>query len=413
MVHLNPPQLFYWMVRARISVLLWGRGTGKTEGPGSMFCMDNMNAMPRSLGGIVSVTYDKLLQSIIPAMVKGWEKFGYLENVHYFVRKYPPANFYKSRPFNEPKKSDHYIPWWNGAGAALISLDRPATMVANSLDWMYFDEGRFMKRDRVGASTLSVRGNAAHFAHLSNHGSILITSDMPQDSKGGWLLDFIEEMDKKEVEKLLDLQKDIMFIEEAYPRLSRKDQKLADRKIAEIEASVNEIRKSLVYVSFATTIDNIHAVGLDVLKRIKRELTDLEWQVSVLSKRIKAAEKGFYALLDEDTHCYDAPNESFLDDYHPDYLRDTIEKDCRWDSDVNPTMAMEIGLDYNFEVSSMAVGQDKPENFQTQNILYVEHPLQLKDLVKKFAHYYRHHPCKVVNYHYDHTALQGRNATNE
>jgi hypothetical protein len=412
-LHFNLPQLYYYLVQAHITVLLWGRATGKTQGPGAMFTMNNALSMPRSLGGIVTTTYDKHLTMVLPALVQGWAAFGYQENVHYFVRKFPPPNFFPDEPYRAPKKSDHYIPWYNGSGLLLFSLDRPSLSVGASIDYLYGDEARLFKKNAINEVILTVRGNAEHFGHLSQHGSILFTTDLPKDSGGNWLFDYVEQMDKEAIDLILALQVKIMQVQQLYNDLNKKQQVKADRQIQRFNDYINDLRKGLVHVSFASTLDNVHALGIDVIKRFKRMLSDIEFQVSVLSKRLKQVEKGFYALLDGERHYYDAGNHSYMDSLELDYLRDNVHKDSRWDSDTNPYEPLDMGCDYNFAISSVVVGQMKLNMLEIQNVLYVEHPQQLKDLVKQFASYYRHHQCKIVNYHYDHTALQGRNATSD
>jgi hypothetical protein len=415
-IHLNVPQILDWMVQANITVHLWGRATGKTQGPGARHTMNCMNSMPRSLGGIVSSSYDKLLTMIIPGLQQGWEQFGYLENLHYFIKKFPPEGFFQAKPFREPKKSEHYLPWWNGAGAVLISLDRPSTSVGINLDWMWADEARLLKEEAFNAAYLTVRGNAEHFGHLSCHGSLLITTDLPKDSRGKWLYKYIDEMDPKAVKMVIALQQRIAQLNKDYQQLTKRQQLAVDREIAKINEYCNKIRKDLVYVSFASTIDNIHALGLDVIKRFRRMLTELDFQVSVLSKRLEQVEHGFYIGFDADRNLYIPDEEAgawnYVDSLQLDF-RDNITKDWRWDGDLISDQPLDIALDYNRAISCMAIGQETLREDYVRNFMYVEEPQMLKDLINNFCDYYKGYPTPVVNYYYDHTALLGKNASSD
>ncbi|WBL42381.1 hypothetical protein PBT90_16720 [Algoriphagus halophytocola] len=414
-VHLNVPQLLYWLVQARISICLWGRATGKTEGPGAMFTMNNMNTMPRSMGGILSSSYDKLLTMIVPGLVQGWEKFGYLENLHYFIRKMPPAGFFKDKPFREPKKSEHYIPWWNGSGAVIMSIDRPSTSVGINLDWMYADEARLFKEQSFNDALLTVRGNHAHFGHLSQHGSILITTDLPKDSRGKWLYRYLDEVDQETINLVIALQQKIAELTRDYDSLTKRKKALIDKEIAKMNAYCNEMRKELVNVSFASTLDNIHALGIDVIKRFRRMLSELDFQVSVLSKRLEQVEHGFYIGFNEDRNTY-IPEESdwsYVDNLEIDFRKDQPKKDWRWDGDLVTDQPLDIALDYNRAISCMVIGQETIREDYIRNFMYVEEPLMLKDLIANFCEYYKGYPTKVVNYYYDHTALLGRNASSD
>lgn len=416
-IHLNVPQLLYWLVQANMTICLWGRATGKTQGPGAQFTMNNMNTMPRSLGGILSSSYDKLLTMILPGLIQGWEQFGYHENIHFFSRKYPPANFFKAKPFREPKRSEHYIPWWNGSGAVLMSLDRPSTSVGINLDWMYADEARLFKEQSFNDASLTIRGNAAHFGHLSQHGSILITTDLPKDSRGQWLYKYVEEMDPKAIQLVMALQQKVHELSNGYEQLSKKQQKAVDQEIKKINDYCNKARKDLVYVSFASTIDNIHALGLDVIKRFRRTLSELDFQVSVLSKRLDQVENGFYINFDDDRNTYVPDEESgawdYVDNLHIDFSKDQPRKDWRWDGDLDRYQPLDIALDYNRAISCMAIGQSSLREDYVRNFMYVEAPKMLKDLILEFCDYYRTFPTKDVNYYYDHTALLGRNASSD
>lgn len=415
-IHLNVPQLIYWLVRARISVCLWGRATGKTEGPGAAFTMNNMNTMPRSLGGILSSSYDKLLTMIVPGLVQGWEKFGYQENLHFFIRKFAPNNFFKATPFREPKKSEHYIPWWTGAGAVLMSLDRPSTSVGINLDWLWGDEARLFKERAFNEAALTVRGNASHFGHLSQHGSILLTTDLPKDSRGQWLYQYLDEMDQDAVTMVLALQQKVAQLSRDYEQLTKKKQAAVDREINKINDYCNEIRKELVHVSFASTIDNIHALGLDPIKRFRRMLSDLDFMVSVLSKRLEQVENGFYINFEDERNTY-IPDESawaYVDSLQIDYAGGEVpKKDWRWDGDLRSDLPLDIALDYNNAISCLVIGQETTEEDTVRNFMYVEAPRMLKDLIVDFCDYYKDYPNRVINYYYDHTALLGKNASSD
>jgi hypothetical protein len=72
---------------------VWGRGTGKTQGPIAHRSIFAANSMPRGATGIVGTTYMQLLDKTLPPLIKSWEKFGYKHGIHFWVRKFPPASF--------------------------------------------------------------------------------------------------------------------------------------------------------------------------------------------------------------------------------------------------------------------------------------------------------------------------------
>lgn len=404
-LHANIPQLTYWLIKASISICLWGRATGKTHGPGSLFTLDNVLTMPRSAGGIVSTSYTKLIDMVIPGLVKGWELLGYEENKHYFIRKFPPEKLKWPTAYRAAKSSQHYISWYNGSGQHLLSMDRIGLSNAVELDYLYGDEAKFFEYEKIKEVLLAVRGNANHFGHLSNHGSILFTTDIPKSSRGKWLFEYEKEVDHEVITKILQVQQKLFELRERLESVKQKNKKKIASEIARFEKYLNALRKEQVYVSYASTIDNVHAIGLAPIKNFKRSLTDFDFQVSVLSKKIDQIENSFYAGFDEDIHNYTNSDHDFLDSLEIERYGDGVERDCRWDADLHKDEPLDIAFDHNFSINCCVIGQNYKRGYATKNVLYVEHPSRLKDLVKKINDYYKYHPTKVINYYYDHTSI--------
>jgi hypothetical protein len=282
---------------------------------------------------------------------------------------------------------------------------------------MYADEARLFKESSFNDAFLTVRGNAGHFGHLSNHGSILITTDLPKDSRGQWLYRYLDEMDQETVSMVMALQQKVAQLSTELEKLPKKKQASAEKEIEKLNAYCNELRKDLVHVSFASTIDNIHALGLDPIKRFRRMLSELDFQVSVLSKRLEQVENGFYVNFSDERNTYYPDEEKgawdYVDGLEIDYTKDRPKKDWRWDGDLATGQPLDISLDYNRAISCMAIGQETLSNDYVRNFMYVEAPKMLKDLILEFCSYYQGFPTKVVNYYYDHTALLGKNASSD
>ena len=112
----------------------------------------------------------------------------------------------------------------------------------------------------------------------------------------------------------------------------------------------------------------------------------------------------FYPMLDEDMHYYSRFRYQKIDQVGFDFTK-LNKHDYHQDGDVDTKAPLDISLDYNAVINSLTVGQSA----NAINFLFVKSPLMLKDVVKKFCKYYKDHPCKEVDYYYDHTAI-GRNA---
>ncbi len=414
-VHLNVPQLLFWLVQASVTLCLWGRATGKTEGPGSLFTARNITKMPRGIHGIVSTTYDKVLNMVIPALVQGWEKLGYLENIHYWIRKYAPERLRIEKPYRAPSTAEHMIHWFNGAANRLLSVDRPSISNAQNLDSLYMDEVRFMKADRVRETILTVRGNASIFGNLPEHGSILMTTDLPKDPTGYFLFEWEKEMNREHVEKVMQIAAKVEILEQQLEDLGQKrGRKKIEKLIQYYNTALDTLRKELVYVSYASTLDNVHALGLRPIEQFKRSMSDFDFTISVLSRKVANIEKGYYQGFIEDEHGYYAINEPFVDSIERDSYAEAQAKDCRWDADLDVLAPIDIACDYNALINWVAIGQDKGQSYNLLNSMFVEAPQKIRHLAENLDRYYRFKKKfnSTIIYHYDHTAVS-RNAKDD
>lgn len=397
------------LIRAAFTICFWGRATGKTEGPGADFTSRNAMDMPRSNGIIASTTYEKLLITVLPGLIQGWEKLGYKENKHFWVRKYAPDHLDRPKAYRHPEIPKHYVHWWNGSGQYLVSLDRPSLSNGLNVDYLYGDEARFFKYPILREVLLTIRGNGSYFGDMSSHGSILFTTDLPQEESGNYLYEYEKMMNPEVVEAILMIQKRTMELTAEMETATKRKKRKLERSVQAFEAAMNELRKELVYVSYASTIDNVHALGLKPIQNFKRTLTDYDFQVSVLSRRQKKILSGFYSFFDEEEHGYEAHNYEYIDSIDQESYRE-VRKNCLWDKDIDLRVPLEISCDYNNSINCVVVGQEGYDGFATRNAMYVLQvdELLLNDLVEKFCDYYEPHQTKEVHFYYDNTSIGGK-----
>jgi hypothetical protein len=411
-LHYNVPQLMFYMVMAQTSVNLWGRATGKSEGPMAMFTRHNVLSMPRSNGFLLGTTYEQLLTRTLPPLIAGLEKLGFYQDVHFSIRKFlPDRTLHKA--YRYPQKADNYIHFFNGSGIYLVSQDRPGTINGVRTQWGAGDEARLLDYTRVQEEVMpTMAGHADLFGHLSSYLSLLYCSDMPRTSKARWLLDFEKEMDPKTIEAILILNIQVIKLQENLLNASASQVPKLRRQIRELEQDINDLRKGTTYFSLASTLDNIHTLGMDVIKNLVRILTDIEFSISVLNERILKVERNFYHMLNEQLHGYDMVNYDYVDGLDIDYSNPPA-KDCRWDADINLSQPLDIAMDYNNSINSIVTGQYYENELRFLSSQFVLHPQLLSDAVQQWHNYYCHHPVRVVNYYYDHTAKEKRANSNE
>lgn len=403
--HMNLPQLLFKLVMAQINIVLWGRATGKTEGPMAMFTLDNIYKMPRSNGFLLGTTYEQLLTRTLPPLFAAWEGYGIRQNEHFWIGRFPEQKLKIQKALRSPLKADHYIQFNNGSGIYLVSQDRPGTINGVRTQWGAGDEAKLLDAEKMRSEVLlTMAGFADHFGHLSNYLSLLFCSDMPNTSKGNWLFDYKDQVDEETINAILQCQMKILELKGLLERVGPSKRLVLQKDILKFEGYLNELRKNTVFVSLASTLDNIHALGLTAIKNFKLTLSDIEFQLSVLNKRILAVENGFYGLLSEDEHGYDSVNYDFVDTLEMEPGK-TLVKDCRWDADLDRNAPLDISCDYNNAINSVVVGQERGRQYRFINTLFVKRPLLLKDCVAKFCEYYKHMNTRHVNYYYDHTAV--------
>lgn len=404
----NKPQRKAILTSCKEEYGVWGRGTGKTQGPIAHRTILGANAMPRGATGIIGFSYAQLLDRTLPPLMKAWEKMGYYENVHYWVRKRPPEKLGVPAPIYKVLTPEHSIFWWNGHVFHMISQDRPGLANGKTLDALVADEARFMNHARYMDDIAPInRGNKEIFGSFGLHHMITMYTDMPTDPKGKWILDKRDQMDEGIVKNIINLQihandLKIKFKESQDPN----SKKYYYRKIRECEGVLNELRRDAVFYSEASSLDNIQILGEDQIRQWRREMLYPVFQASILNERVITVENGFYHLLDTDFHCYSGNDYAYIDSLGI-YLPEGSLNDCRKDGDIVKGLPIDISLDYNSKIKSLVCGQETKSAYRMLKSMFVKREQQkiLDDLIDEFCAYYKYHDTHHVIFYFDHTAL--------
>jgi len=410
-IHYNLPQLLFEIAKCRQNVCLWGRRTGKSEGPMASFTIDNIIDMPRSNGFLVGTTYTQLLTRTLPPLIAGWERLGFIQNEHFWIKKFAPDKLRLPKAYRHPVTAEHYIQFYNGSGIYLVSQDRPGTINGVATQWGAGDEAKFLNHEKLQEEALlTLSGGFDKFGDKWNYLSTLFCSDMPTNPSGRWLIDIKEQMDPKAIEMLIALhfeaERIALELEKDYNPSNTSRRRAS---IARIENMINELKKVTTYYSLASTFDNIHALGMDVFKNFFRQLDSLTFLTSILNEFLVMIENCFYASLNPYHHGYDNNNYNYVDEVLGD-LSKIPERDCRWDGDLHTDLPLDISCDYNYAINSVVTGQQLDYLYERRFVssMYVLKPNLLGDLVTKWCDYYEHHKCRDVNYIYDQTAVAGK-----
>jgi len=399
------------LIAAPDEVLIAGRGTGKSEGVLAPKSAKNyFGTMPRGAGVIVGATYNQILTRTLPALAAGWEKLGYIRDVHYIVGRKPSEKWIKQwkwqGPYRPPFNFQYFVSWWNGGGAHLVSQDRQGSSNGITIDWIIGDEAKLLNAERFRTELLPAnRGLIPEFNGNPYHHGITLTTDMPVGTAGRWLLDYSDKVDRERINEVWAIQ--VARYQLQYFLLKEKRSTYAanlKKQISVLDEELNELRKNLLYYHEASTLENIHALGVEYIKQQLRDTTPFQFDTQILNLRPLKLEDGFYPDLDEEYHGYFAADNGYLEniDYDFDKLKAV---DCRRDSDLDWNLPLHISLDYNRRIHPIVVGQVHENELRLINGLHSLFPGKLRQAIDLFAEYYKPFSKKMVYYWYDHTAV--------
>ena len=411
-VYFNKPQRLTQLIGANTTVIVAGRRTGKTDSIAAPFVLRNMQRMPGSTGGIVVPTFKHGLTNTIPGLLAAWKRWGYIEGIHYVVGRKPPKSF--RQPIIDPKDYEHVISFYNGSVAVIISQDRPGSSNSLTLSWLLVDEAKFIDYAKLKDETLPANGGIkSHFGKHSFNHSIMILSDMPQTQKGSWFLHYRDKMDVELIKTIEATVYEIWRTKERIRALNASGKPVPPYLkgyLRRLDRDLNKMRSVAVYYREYSSIENLQLLGENYIKQMKRDLTPLTFQTSILCQRIGIAKDGFYSSMREG-HKYDANDNQYLDTLGYDY--DFSRLDSRADKDVDPDAPICIGMDYNANINWIVVGQPRDRRLNVIKSFYVKFERKIPALVQDFCRYYAEHRNKTVVYYFDATALGSNYAVNE
>jgi hypothetical protein len=408
-----------FIINAPIMVALFGRGTGKTYGVTATWIYNRARILTRSTGFVCSPSYSHLIDTIIPEMEQGWKSLGLTEGIHYWLYKAPPPELRIPQPYLSVDNPKYFIFWSNGSVTKLVSLDRKALVNSKSFDYGAICEGRKCKGqivkddlmptlrggrtniiyDHRGKPVLNpATGRTMTFADKLEHHSLLIESDLPRDVQGRWILEYKKKTDYATIQDMLRVH--------AYKsKLNKHTQK---KEIKEADDLLNEMRRGLVYVGKASTLDNIHVLGIEGLKRLRQNLGPVDWDVSVLGIEQDEIDNCFYVGLSAD-HGYSGFN-------YTAYEAAPIgtPRNWRFDMDLSYKHTLDIVMDCNARHNCIAVNQVYDKKINLVNYFYNEsspgNPKDHMSVAQDFCDYYDRYPNRNVKLIVNNTMISGEMA---
>jgi hypothetical protein len=347
-VYVNEKQRQFLSSRQKRRTYVGGRGSGKTSVAGHQTRME-MNFLPRAKVFLAGLTYTQLLKNTVPAMADSWNSHGLREYDakenfgHYVIGKRPPANWLK--PYQAPRDYENVVTFLNGYSIQLLSMDRAELNRGGNYDGGHIDESALVKHEHVNKILRPmIRGNIYRFPHYL-HQTFCDYTSVPWLPSGQWVFN-TEDLAKENPDEYFFLE--------------------------------------------STAYDNVDVLGEKYLRDLRDTMSQLEWDVEVMNKRLTKLPNSFYPAFHEDKH-------GVWKTYtytHDDETGLTIPVD----SDRDPRRLIELSFDFNAAFTSLIACQENGNEFRVLDALWVKQsPTNVLDaLITRFCDEYQGHEHKHV-----------------
>lgn len=388
--------------------LILGRGTTKTTDILSGRAKDISYDMSGCFMALTSDTYMNAMSNIVPSLIEGWERLGWIEDIHFVVGKRPPSHFKK--PYKPPQNWKHTLTIHNGTHIKLISMDRPSTGAGDSYQHLLGDEIKYVAEAKINKLTPAIRGEYVRFSKSAYYRGRTFTTDMPNinDREHDWILRMKKNMDVDQIKLILQtafILNDIRIeIHNA-----KKNNEIAKLKLLEKNEQRWLLRYNKVRTESTFYYEGSSYLNADILTEgFFQDLLDTmlfgEFQTSVLTIQ-PTLEKGqmFYPNLTESNYFTDGYNYGYYDD--KSLSKKGVEENSLGLKYIQHSNPLEIGLDVG-KMCSLSIGQPFGDQYRVLKFIYTLPSDFLQELGEKFRTFFAHHKCKEVIAYHDRGANQ-------
>lgn len=404
LVYFNNAQQYVMYMAVRILVVIASRRFGKSEGILMPTLLRNVQAMPRSTGGIVGNSYKQALTRTLPATLAAFERMGYREGEHYYVGRKAPKSAGFAEPSIKPRNWDYFIHWYNGSVNAIISQDIKYSSNSLTLSYIIADEAKTLDHQKLTDETIPAITPIVNYQNCPWDCSRTYVSDMPTAKSGQWLFTYEKQMDEELISLIEGMVYEIWHLQQ-----KNTGTKWYLDKLQALTKELNDYRKEATLFAVFNVLDNLEFLGEGYLLDQYRELSPFKFFTAIMSLKISHIEGGFYASLNEKIHYYTAYNNSYLNNFRSkdgsiDWKAAARETyDCRQDTDLNENAPLCIAADTNININWIVVGQPNYNKkvLRTVKSLYRKHPAMLVEVCNAFSDYYKPRVNKDVVFYFD------------
>jgi hypothetical protein len=376
------------IINAKITFAIFPRAGGKTTGVFGPRIDRLRTVMPRCQILLVSDTYDRLIDRIVPNIIGFFEdEFGMIEGVDFVKFKKPPDHFIK--PLVPLSKYEHVISFNDGTALCLVSLRVSGSGNAYNAQAMLCDEAKYCDEEKLNTEVMpALRGAMKQFGHLPEYRSQWYCTDK-YGPGFNWIKKKKKLMNQQVIDSVEFLQLKVYNLLNQSIEAASSKAFLLIKEAHQIESKLNRLRKKLVHYCEMPAKENVHTVGEEYFRDMKRLLKNQEYDVAILNQDPGKVEKCFYST-------YSTANKySGIEDYRSD-------------------LPFIIAMDWQFRICPMPIAQLSmlPDSaYVTLNFidaLHTLYPQGIEACVRLMCEKYKSHQNKTIQFLYDHTAI-GRN----
>lgn len=384
-----------------------GRATAKTSDIIAERSMDIIHDMPGAYFAWVADTYMNAFDNVVPTLLEGWERKGWIEGVHYVTDERPPSNF--KLPHKPVQSYKHTISVWNGCFFKIVSMDQPSSSAGNSYQHLFGDEVKYLNYDKLKKLTPAIRGEYVGFGHSVFYRGRTFTTDMPNlaDKEFDWILDQEKYMDKEQIRMILEISIELNKIKKEFFRAYKfKDKAKIERvgrRLTKCTENWVRARKDSTLFMMTSTFANADILTEGYFKD-SLESDGIEgFKTAILTLRptIKKGER-FYTHLGEHHYLDNAVDEKFYDNVPLTQRIDPTSAALKF---CKAHEKLEIGVDFG-DMCSLVSAQQHGKYIYLLKNFYTLAPESSAELASAFRAFYAPHKNKVVDMYYDRSGNQ-------
>jgi hypothetical protein len=396
------------LIDPKFLFLVLGRGTGKTEDILAERSMRVIKDMPGAYMAFIASTYEDARKNVLSGLVKGWERKGWVNGVHFVIGLQPPEDW--DKPYKTPMTYKNTITFWNGVHMVIGSLDQPTSLAGNSYQHLFGDEARNLNYDKLKNLVPALRGEYLEFCDSVYYLGWSFTTDMPDvlNKDYDWILDREKDMNRNQAELALQAALKVneikIEIKKAIDRGNNAAAVKAQKRLKTWEYLHTRARWDLTFYYVASSYVNADLLSEKYYEDALKALgTNFDKSILSLRPKIESGEL-FYPMLGDHHFIDEAIKPNFYADVE---ILEDLNTNWKESILVDGSMHLEAGVDFGNQMS-MIIGQHLGNYYYLSKEFWTLDPENIDDLGKEFCRFYHDYPTKVIHIYYDRSGNQNR-----